>query len=99
MITKLYIHYPDEVHGYGLCFQSDDTELNNLFKQLCYKHFINDVTVNRLLGPFFQSGHLPISNWFYFEMLKMCKQPTTIQEDVFIHTCEVVSVGLNVPLD
>ena len=97
--TRLYIHYPDGIHQYGLCLESDNKIVSDSFIQQCHEHLVYDKRVNQVLGPFWQSGHFPNSTWFYFEMLKMVSTPSKIQEDIFIEVCELIAVNINLQLE
>jgi len=88
---KLYIHYPDGVHTWGICLQSNDQT-----KILKLIYFCN-VYLNNKLGAFWQSGSRKINDEYdsfqFFEFLG------SRDEDLILKECERVAYHLEMELE
>jgi hypothetical protein len=77
---KLYIHYPDGVHTWGICFESEDQNELQKFVYFC------NVYLNEKLKAFWQSGSKQekhqLPNFQFFEFLG------SSDEDLILKECE-----------
>jgi len=88
---KLYIHFPDGLHTWGICFQSQDQDELERFVSFCRTE------LDKKLGAFHQSGskhpfqeEFPDFQFFEFLIGK--------GEDLILKECEKVSEYMRMPL-
>lgn len=95
MNEKLYIHLPDGLHGYGICFNSEDQE--RLYDFVCYCKS----EIPERFGVFHQAGskiNNKYDSWQYFEFLKYYKTLTVDQQDEIFNVASKIADMMNIEL-